>query len=116
MMEQAGFVAREYSISPDAFIPADELEDEQDTRWLDYCHEAAQINRQRILECVLSSLDTDDSPLYALIDSALATPHEPGRARESITVLAAVGQAILDRVAAAVDDAVGLRMAIGGAA
>ena len=114
MMEQAGFVAREYSLSAVDLIPPDDLEDEQDTHWLDYCHEAAQVSRERILECVLSSLDTDDSPIYAIIDSALATPHEPGRARESITVLAQIGQAILDRVASAVDDAVGLRMAIGG--
>ena len=115
MMEQAGFVAREYSVSPDAFIPADEPEDEQDTRWQDYCLEASKVDRQRILECVLSSLDADDSPLYTLIDSCLKDPQEPGRAHESITVLAQIGQAILNKVAAAVDDQVGLRMAIGGA-
>jgi hypothetical protein len=102
--------------SPDAsyYIPADELEDERDP-WQDYCLEASKVDRQHILDAVLSSLDADDSPLYALIDSALATPHEPGRARESITVLAKVGQALLDRVAAAVDDQVSMRMAIGGA-
>ena len=113
MMEQAGFIAREYSVSPDAFIPADALEDEHDG-WQDYCAEASKVDRERILECVLSSLDSDDSPLYELIDSAKKTPHEPGRARESITILAQIGQAILNRVAAAVDDQVGLRMAIGG--
>jgi hypothetical protein len=100
--------------SPDAieYIPADEPEDEHDA-WQDYCFEASKVDRQRVLECVLSSLDTDESPLYALIDSALKDPHEPGRARESLTVLASIGQAILDRVAAAVDDQVNLRMAVG---
>jgi hypothetical protein len=103
------------SYSPDAsyYIPDDEPDEDHDA-WQDYCFEASNVDRQRVLECVLSSLDTDDSPLYALIDSALKTPHEPGRARESITVLAAIGQAILDRVASAVDDGVNLRMAIGG--
>jgi hypothetical protein len=114
MIEQAGFVAHEYSLSAVDLIPPDDFEDERDG-WQDYCYEASKLDRQHILDAVLSSLDTDDSPLYALIDSAIATPHEPGRARESITVLAQIGQAILDRVASAVDDQVGLRMAIGGA-
>jgi hypothetical protein len=102
--------------SPDAsyYIPDDEPEDDHDA-WQDYCFEAAHVDRQRVLECVLSSLDTDDSPLYALIDSCLKDPQEPGRARESLTVLAALGQSILNLVAAAVDDQVNLRMAIGGA-
>jgi hypothetical protein len=98
--------------SPDAsyYSPADEAEDDRDP-WQDYCFEASKVSRERILECVLSSLDTDDSPIYALIDSALKDPHEPGRARESITILAQIGQAILDRVASAVDDQVNLRVA-----
>jgi hypothetical protein len=111
MIEQAGFVAHEYSVSPADFIPADDdLEDNRDP-WEDYCYEARQVDRTRVLECVLSSLDSDDSPLYALIDSCLKDPQEPGRARESITVLAQIGQAILDRVAVAVDDQVNLRLA-----
>jgi hypothetical protein len=99
--------------SPDAsyYIPADEIEGDRDP-WQDYCAEAAHVDRQRVLECVLSSLDTDDSPIYALIDSCLKDPPEPGRARESITILAAIGQSILNIVAAAVDDAVNLRMAV----
>lgn len=109
MIEQAGFVAHEYSVSPTDLIPEDD--EDIDTRWQDYCLEASKVDRQRVLECVLSSLDTDDSPLYALIDSALATPHEPGRARESITILAQIGQALLDRVAASVDDLTNLRLA-----
>ena len=114
MTEQAGFIAREYSVSQADFMPADEdLGNDRDA-WEDYCYEAAQVSRERILQCVLSSLDCDDSPLYELIDSAIKTPHEPGRARESITVLAQIGQAILNKVAAAVDDQVGLRMAFGG--
>jgi hypothetical protein len=113
-MQSQAFSPATYS--PDAidYIPTDEPEDDHDA-WQDYCFEASHVDRQRILECVLSNLDTDDSPLYALIDSALKDPHEPGRARESLTVLAAVGQSILNLVAAAVDDQVNLRMAIGGA-
>jgi hypothetical protein len=114
MTEQAGFVAHEYTPDASYYIPDDEPEDDH-RDWQDYCYEARHVDRQRVLECVLSSLDTDDSPLYTLIDSALKDPHEPGRARESLTVLAAVGQSILNLVASAVDDQVNLRMAIGGA-
>jgi hypothetical protein len=110
-MESQVFSAATYSPDAGYYVPADEPEDTHDS-WRDYCCEASKVDRQRVLECVLSSLDTDDSPLYALIDSALKDPHEPGRARESLTVLAAVGQAILNVVAASVDDQVNLRMAV----
>jgi hypothetical protein len=112
-MTDQEFSPQMYSPATEDMIPDDDVEDGADA-WQDYCFEAARVDRQRVLDCVLSSLDSDDSPLYALIDSAIATPHEPGRARESITVLAQIGQAILDRVASAVDDQVNLRMAIGG--
>jgi hypothetical protein len=94
------------------YLPPDEPDDDDigDTdAWADYCAEARHVDRQHILDAVLSSLDTDDSPLYGLIDSCIKDPCEPGRARESLTVLAALGQALLDRVAASVDDAVNLR-------
>jgi hypothetical protein len=113
-MQSQQFSPADYSPDASYYMPADELEDKHDG-WQDYCYEASKLDQQHILGAVLSSLDTDDSPLYALIDSALATPHEPGRPRESITILAQIGQAILNRVAASIDDAVGLRMAIGGA-
>jgi len=113
-MESQQFSPAAYSPAASYYIPADEPEDNRDP-WEDYCYEARQLDRQHILDAVLSSLDTDDSPLYGMIDSCIKDPCEPGRARESLTTLAAVGQGILDRVAAAVDDAVGLRMAIGGA-
>jgi hypothetical protein len=112
-MSQA-FSPATYSPDTGYYIPADEPEEAHDA-WQDYCYEASKVDRQRVLECVLSSLDADDSPLYALIDSCLKDPPEPGRARESLTMLATLGQAMLDRVAAAVDDQVNLRMAIGGA-
>ena len=95
--------------------PPDDDVDDVDA-WADYCAEAAHVDRQHVLDAVLSSLDTDDSPLYAMIDSCLRDPQEPGRARESLTVLAQIGQALLDRVAAAVDDQVNLRLAAGGRA
>jgi hypothetical protein len=113
-MQSQQFSPAEYSPDANYYVPADELEDEHDG-WQDYCYEASKLDRQHILDAVLSSLDTDDSPLYALIDSAISTPHEPGRARESITILAQIGQAILDKVAASVDDQVSMRMAIAGA-
>jgi hypothetical protein len=113
-MQSQQFSPADYSPDANYYVPADELEDEHDG-WQDYCYEASKLDRQYILDAVLSSLDTDDSPLYDLIDTAMKDPHEPGRARESITVLAALGQAILDRVASAVDDQVNLRMTIGGA-
>jgi hypothetical protein len=112
-MESQAFMPRDYSLSATDLLPDDDFED-ADAQWLDYCAEAAQLDRTDILQAVLSDLDAENSPLYALIDSALDTPHEPGRARESLTVLARIGQDILNLVAKAVDDAVGLRMAIGG--
>jgi hypothetical protein len=105
---------KDYSVSPVDLLPDDDDED-ADVQWLDYCRIAATVDRQHVLECVLSGLDTEDSPLYDLIDSALQAPHEPGRPKESITVLAGIGKRILHLVAKAVDDAVGLRQAIGGA-
>jgi hypothetical protein len=113
-MTDQEFSPQMYSPATEDMIPDDDVEDGADA-WQDYCFEAAHVDRQHVLDCVLSSLDCDDSPLYTLIDSAIKTPHEPGRARESITVLAQIGQVILDRVASAVDDQVSLRMAIGGA-
>ena len=41
-----------------------------------------------------------------------ATPHEPGRPKESITKLARLGQSLLNLIAKAVDDNVNLRMAV----
>jgi hypothetical protein len=110
-MESQQFLPATYSLlTQDLLLPDDP--DEDHDAWQDYCCEASKVDRQRVLECVLSSLDTDDSPLYTLIDSTLKEPHEPGRARESLTVLAAVGKSILNLVAAAVDDQVNLRMAV----
>ena len=103
---------KDYSLSPTDLIPDDFDDADADVQWQEYCRCAATVDRQRILEVVLSDLDSEDSPLYALIDSARKTPHEPGRARESLTVLASIEQAILDRVAKAVDDQVNLRMVV----
>ena len=65
---------------------ADDVEDaERHYQWLEYCRVASTIDRERILECVLSDLDAEDS-------------------------LAALGQAVLDLIAHAVDDQVNLRM------
>jgi hypothetical protein len=95
-MESQVFSPSAYSLRAQDLIPDDVDVDETDVQWQEYCRCAATVNRERVLECVLSSLDTDDSPLYAMIDSALKTPHEPGRARESITVLAQIGQTLLN--------------------
>ena len=109
-MSTTNFPRAAYDLS---LIPSDDEDLSDHEAWQDYCAEARHVDRQRVLGCVLSSLDTDDSPLFALIDPALKDPHEPGRARESLTVLAAVGQAILNLVASSVDDQVNLRQAIG---
>jgi hypothetical protein len=107
-------IISELTMSLQAIEPyADDDQDaEQHEQWLEYCHVASTIDRTRILEVVLSDLDAEDSPLYPFIDDALHEPHEPGRARDSITKLAALGQAILNVVARAVDDQVNLRMAV----
>jgi hypothetical protein len=114
-MESQQFSPADYSLSATDLIPED-FEDGTDVRWLEYCRVASTLDRTRILEVILSDLDADDSPLYELIDSAIKCPHEPGRPNESMTVLAAVGKAILHLVARAVDDQVNLRMAVQEAA
>jgi len=69
--------------------------DDADVRWFEYCRIAATLNRRYILGCMLSNLDAEDSPLFELIDDAIANPHEPGRPKANITDLARVGKAIL---------------------
>jgi hypothetical protein len=117
MIEQAGFVAHEYSLSAVDLIPPDDFgdEDDSDVRWLEYCRMASHVDRAHILDVVLSDLDADGSPLYEFIDEAIKNPHEPGRAKANITDLARLGQSLLHLVAKAVDDNVNLHMAIGGA-
>ena len=114
MTEQA-YSFKDFSLTSTSLIPPDDADDDTDA-WQDYLDASKHLDRQHILDAVLSSLDSDNSPLFALIDSCLKDPQEPGRARESLTVLAVLGQEILDRVASSIDDAVNLRLAIGGAA
>jgi hypothetical protein len=109
-MESQQFSPDAYSLRPVDLIPDDDTD--EDLRWLDYCAEATKVNRVHVLECVLSNLDADDSPLYEFIDDAIANPHEPGRPKANITDLARLGQSILNLIAKAVDDQVNLRMAV----
>jgi hypothetical protein len=112
-MSTETFSFKDYSLSPVDLIQDDD-EIDPDVSWLEYCRIAATLDRQHILECVLSDLDAEDSPLFDLIDSAIQEPHEPGRPRESITVLAGIGKALMELVANAVDDQVNLRLATSG--
>jgi hypothetical protein len=107
------FSYKDYSLSPVDLIPDDE-ELDPDVQWLHYCAVAATVDRQHVLECVLSDLDAEDSPLYDWIDDAIATPHEPGRAKANVVELATLGQAVLNLIAKAIDDQVGLTMVSGG--
>ena len=50
--------------------------------------------------------------LYEFIDDAIVKPHEPGCAKANIMDLARLGQSLLNLIAKAVDDQVGLRMAV----
>jgi hypothetical protein len=108
-MESQVFAPAAYSLRTTDLLPDDFSDDEDaDVQWMQFCEVASTLNRTDILQAVLSDLDADDSPLYDLIDSAIQEPHEPGRPRESITVLAGIGNAILHLVAKAVDDQVHL--------
>jgi hypothetical protein len=112
-MESQAFSPVECSLRPVNLLPPDDFEDDAaDVQWLEYCRMASTLDRTRILEVVLSDLDADDSQLYEFIDDAIAHPHEPGRAKESITKLAQLGQSLLSLIAKAVDDQVNLRMAV----
>jgi hypothetical protein len=110
-MQSQQFSPADYSPDASDYVPADELENEHDG-WQDYCYEASKLDRQHILDVVLSDLDADDSPLYEFIDDAIENPHEPGRAKANITDLARLGQSLLNLIAKAVDDQVNLRMAV----
>jgi hypothetical protein len=113
-MESQVFAPAMYSLRTTDLLPPDDFDDEDpDAQWMEYCRCAAQMDRQHILECVLDDLDAEDSPIYDLIDSAIQEPHEPGRPKESITVLAGIGKAILHLVAKHIDDAVSMHMAMG---
>ena len=116
-MESQDFLPADYSLRTQDLLPPDDFEDEDDNdvRWLEYCRMASHMDRTHILDVVLSNLDAEDSPLYEFIDDAIANPHEPGRAKANITDLARLGQSPLNLIAAAVDDQVAMRMAIGGA-
>ena len=109
MNDAQAFIPHDFSLSPIDLV-ANDFED-TDVQWREYCRIARTVDRARILDVVLSDLDAEDSPLFELIDSAIQEPHEPGRPRENITVLARLGQQILTLVAKAVDDAANLRMA-----
>ena len=112
-MDSQQFSPADYSPDPTYYTPDDDFEGEDDNmQWQEYCRIASTIDRTRILEVVLIDLDADDSPLYEFIDDAIATPHEPGRPKESITKLARLGQSLLTLIAKAVDDQVNLRMGV----
>jgi hypothetical protein len=98
MSEQA-LSFKDYSVSPGDLLPPDDKDDA----------EAAQVNRQHVLEWVLSDFDADDSPLFELIDDAMQYPHEPGRPKANVSDLIRVGKAVLALVAKAVDDQMTLR-------
>ena len=84
-MESQSFSPKDFSVCPAELMPSDDFEDDDHMQWRDYCRIASTIDRTRILEVVLSDLDADDSPLYEFIDDGITHPHEPGRAKESIT-------------------------------
>ena len=114
-MESQDFLPADYSLRTQDLLPPDDFEDEDDNdvRWLEYCRMASTVPRDEGLAVVLDELNSLVSPLFDLIDDALATPHpEPDRPRTNVTDLIKLGQAILALVAKAVDDAVGLRMAV----
>jgi hypothetical protein len=47
-----------YSLRTQDLLPPDDVDDDHDA-WAEYCTEAAHLDRQHVLDCVLSSLDTD---------------------------------------------------------
>jgi hypothetical protein len=110
-MESQVFSPAMYAVSPVDLMP-DALDEDLDVEWLEYCRIAATIDRQHVLECVLSDLDAEDSPLFEFIDDAVINPHEPGRPKANLTDLARLGQSLLNLIAKAVDDQVNLRMAV----
>jgi hypothetical protein len=112
-MESQAFSAAAYSLNPVDLITPDDIDDDDaDVQWLEYCRVASTLDRQRILEVVLSDLAAEDSPFYDFIDDAIANPHEPGRPKANVSDLARLGKEILTMIAKAVDEQVNLRMAV----
>jgi len=113
-MESQVFSPADHSLRPQDLLPPDDFEDDDTAhmQWLEYCRTSSTLDRTDILQVVLSDLDAEDSPLFEFIDDAIANPHEPGRPKANITDLARLGQSLLNLIARAVDEAVGLCMAV----
>ena len=103
------FLFNEYSLRPVDLLPPEEPD--VDDGWRQsYEAEVRQVQRLRVLECVLSDLDGEESPLLEWIDDAIVTPHEPGRAKANLMELANLGQTLLNLVAEHVDKQANLRL------
>jgi hypothetical protein len=111
-MSDQGFSFEASSLRTMDLLPPDEDDLDADVQWLDYCAEAAKVNRQHVLECVLSDLDANDSPLFEFIDDAIQCPHEPGRPKANLMDLARLGKAVLMLIAPSVDEEVNLRLMV----
>jgi hypothetical protein len=113
-MSEQWFSFKDCSLSPhDLILPDEDCDDpNEDLRWVHYCEVAVKVDRTHVLDCVLSDLDAEDSPLFEFIEDAIAHPHEPGRPKANISDLARLGQSLLNLIAKAVDEQVTLRMAV----
>ena len=112
-MESQVFSPTAYSLRSIDLVPPDDVDEDEDVRWLEYCRIASTVDRTEILTVVLEELNTEESPLLSLIDDALAHPYTLGeRPKMNIMELVKVGQALLNIVATSVDNAVSLRMAV----
>jgi hypothetical protein len=100
---------------PDARYDIDDTDDglppELDARWVHHCELAYRLDTEDLMAAVGDALSTSDV-LRALIEDAKERPYLPGEARMHPSDAFRLGDEVARLIAAAIDDAVGLRMAV----
>lgn len=115
MQDATGFIPREYSLSPLDQIDGDTddlVGSEATVRWARYCALARTLDRDELLDTVLEELKESPELLSHLDDACLSPYPEPERPRAHVGEMATLGLAVLQTIVTAIDNAVGIRMAV----
>jgi hypothetical protein len=114
-MPQQLFSSDTYAIRPTDVLPDDEVDDtdhELDTRWVHYCEVARGLDTEDLMAVIGEAFSTSDV-LRGLIEEIKEQPYLPDE-RKSLHVMTAIrlGEEVARLISSAMDDAVGLRMAV----
>jgi hypothetical protein len=110
-MDAQPFLPAQYSLSPVDLIPPDDADDdvsEVDERQARYARLGRLVDIEDIIEVVCASLK-DSAQLRYLIEDSLEDPHpDVSSPRVHVSELIRMGQQVLNAVAVAVDEQIGL--------